>query len=91
MYSPLVSEQQSSILVEGVVRIGVRSWGRAGDELMIELVREAPNIIGLHVHLHDGPRVIAAVVKEEHEQDGRSVLTCDLAGTGEAGGEAGAV
>lgn len=72
-------EAQTSLVVAGVVRIGVRSWGRAGDELVIELVREAPNIIGLGVRLEDGPRVVMAVVKEEREQDGRSVLVCDLA------------
>lgn len=63
----------------GVVRIGVRSWGRAGDELVIELNREAPNIIGLLLRLEDGASVVAAVVREERVQDGCSVLICQVA------------
>jgi hypothetical protein len=79
MYSPLVVQGQSSVVIAGIVRIGVRSWGRAGDELLIELTREAPNVIGLAVQLEDGARRLAAVVKDERVQDGRSVLVCNLA------------
>ncbi len=65
-------------MIDGVVRIRVRSYGAAGQELMVELERQAPNIIGLPIELEDGLSRLYAVVLEERLQDGRTTLFCQL-------------
>ena len=64
--------------MDGVVRIQVRAYGWAGDELMVELDSQTPNVIGLPVTLEARDLTLHAVVKEEREQDGRSLLICEL-------------
>ena len=75
---PVAARTGASLVVDGVIRIRVRSYGWAGEELMVELDRLAPNIIGLPVVLEDGDVTLHAVVKEELEQDGRSLVVCEL-------------
>src|SRR5215211_5949375 len=75
---PVADTSGASIVVDGVVRIQVRSYGLAGDELMVELERLAPNIVGLPIVLEDGAVALHALVKEEREQDGRTVVLCEL-------------
>lgn len=69
---------RASIVVDGVVRIQVRSYGVAGQELMVELDRLAPNIVGLPIVLEEGAVTLHALVNEEREQDGRTILLCEL-------------
>lgn len=65
-------------MVEGVVRIPVREYGWAGEELIVELERAAPDLVGLPLMLQDGARLLHAVVSSAHEQDGRTILFCEL-------------
>jgi hypothetical protein len=75
---PVAGESGASIVIDRVIRVQVRSYGLAGEELMVELERLAPNIIGLPIVLEDGVARFHAVVKEEREQDGRTVVLCAL-------------
>ena len=56
---------------------------------MVEFDRLAPNIVGLPIVLQDGAVSVHAVVKEERQQDGRTLVICAV--LEERAGERGAV
>ena len=72
----MANARTASIVIGGAVRLPVRSYGVAGGEALIELDGHAPGMKDAGFELTDGDRVLAGVVLEERQADGRTTFIC---------------
>lgn len=65
-------------MIGGAVRLPVRSYGIAGGEALIELDGHVPGMTRASFELTDGERLLAGVVLEERQADGRTTFICRI-------------